>query len=136
MKEIKEIDEKTWNQFKAKLSNPEAFNFIRRLIDFAKKTLEPHTEVMMVWKDGVSFWASEREFLTFNITRQGLRIYIHPAAGLFWDPEITFKVEKFNFWKSSYRKTTGKYCGLTIWMTTDKHLEAVKTIITSIPQTQ
>lgn len=83
--------------------------------------------------EGLSFFSGGKEFLTVNVCLRNLRIYVHPSAGAAFDPDADFDVERFRFWDSSYRKTAGKYVGMTVWVSEKKHLPAFKEIINQIP---
>jgi hypothetical protein len=83
--------------------------------------------------EGLSFFSGGKEFLTVNVCLRNLRVYVHPPAGAAFDPDADFDVEKFRFWDSSYRKTTGKYVGMTAWVSEERQLPAFKEIIKQIP---
>lgn len=84
--------------------------------------------------EGLSFFSGGKEFLTVGVCLRNLRIYVHPAAGAFFDPGASFDVEKFRLWDSSYRKTTGMYVGMTVWVSEAEHLPAFKEIVKLIPK--
>jgi len=84
--------------------------------------------------EGIAFFAEGREILLINVGIKFLRIYVHPTAGAAFDPEDDFAVERFRFWDSAYRKTTGKYVGMTFWISEAAHLEGMKQVIDRIPQ--
>lgn len=83
--------------------------------------------------EGLSFFSARKEFLTVNVCLRNLRVYVHPPAAAAFDPDVEFDVEKFRFWDSSYRKTTGKYVGMTAWVSGAEHLPAFKEIVDQIP---
>ena len=84
--------------------------------------------------EGLSFFSDGKEFLTVNVCLRNLRVYVHPSAGAAFNPDADFDVEKFRFWDSSYRKTTGKYVGMTVWVSEGDHLRAFKEIVKLIPK--
>jgi hypothetical protein len=84
--------------------------------------------------EGLSFFSGGKEFLTVNVCLHNLRVYLHPSAGGSFDRDADFDVEKFRFWDSSYRKTTGKYVGMTVWVSEGEHLRAFKEIVKLIPK--
>jgi hypothetical protein len=79
--------------------------------------------------EALSFFSGGKEFLTVNVCLHNLRVYFHPSAGASFDPDADFDVEKFRFWDGSYRKTTGKYVGMTVWVSEAEHLPAFKEIV-------
>jgi hypothetical protein len=83
--------------------------------------------------EGMAYLSVGREILLINIGMRFLRIYVHPAAGAAFEPDETFAVERFRFWDSSFRKTTGKYVGMTVWVSEPEHLTAIEEIIDRIP---
>jgi hypothetical protein len=85
--------------------------------------------------EGIAYLYEGREILLINIGMRFLRIYVHPAAGAAFDPDESFATERFRFWDSSFRKTTGKYVGMTAWVSEPEHLDAMKGIIERISKT-
>jgi len=83
--------------------------------------------------EGMAYISEGREILLINIGMRFLRIYVHPAAGAAFDPDETFAVERFRFWDSSFRKTTGKYVGMTVWVSETEHIKTMKEIVNRIP---
>jgi len=81
----------------------------------------------------ISFYSDNREFLTINIMRVGFRIYIHPSANVFFDPNSKFNVEKFRFWETSFQKKSGMYRGMSVWIEDKKYLPGVKEILDKVP---
>ncbi|MCP4228945.1 MAG: hypothetical protein GY771_02195 [bacterium] len=82
--------------------------------------------------EGIAYISRGREILLINIGLRFLRIYVHPAAGVAFAPDEVFEVERFNFWESSFRKTTGKYVGMTVWVSEREHMAGMKGIINRI----
>ena len=129
------IDEHTWNQFSTRLPTKEAVEVLRELFDYTVKNLSTRIDQIKIDDSkAISFFSDSREFLTLNITRNNLRIYIHPAAGIFFEPKMSIRVEKFNLWKSSYHKTSGKYRGISVWISKKMYLTEVKSLIDNIPK--
>ncbi len=129
------IERDIWNQCSSRLKDEKTANVFRELLDYIANTLSERIDDIKS-DDGkaISFYSDGREFLTINITRTGFRIYIHPAANVFFDPKLKFKVEKFRFWDASFQKTSGKYRGMSVWITEKKYLPGVKKIIDEIPK--
>jgi hypothetical protein len=82
--------------------------------------------------EGIAYLSGGREILLMNIGMRFLRIYVNPTAGASFAPEETFAVERFNLWESSFRKTTGKYVGMTVWVSEPEHLAGMKGIVDRI----
>jgi len=124
------VSEEAWRQCHKRLNNKEVIEVLRELFNYIVNTLTLRIDDIKV-DDGkaISFFTSDREFLTINVTRNDLRIYIHPAARALFEPDAKFQVEKFNFWKSSYQKTSGKYRAMSIWISDKKYLQEVKDTI-------
>jgi hypothetical protein len=80
------------------------------------------------------FFSAGREILRINIGRRDMRVYVHPPAGALFDFKAKFTVEKINLWKSSFRKTSGKYRGMSFWVSKMNHLTGAKKIIDLIPK--
>ena len=137
IKSLKElVSEKFWQECSERLKNKEVVEVLHKLFDYIVNTLSTRIDGIKT-EDGkaISFFSQGREFLTINVTRKNLRIYIHPPAGAFFEPEAKFAVEKFRFWEGSFRKSTGKYKGLSVWISEKKYLPGVKEIINHIPKT-
>ena len=135
-KDLKQmISKDTWKQFSLRLQKEETVDVLHKLFDHIVNSLISRIDAVKT-EDGraISFFNDAREFLTINITCKDLRIYIHPTARVIFDPKEGFKVERFNFWKGSYRKTSAKYTGISIWISKNKYLEEVKKIIDRIPK--
>jgi hypothetical protein len=130
------VGEAFWRESAERLPSAEAAAALRELFDHVADVLEARIDDVKV-DDGkaLSFYSGGREFLTFNVTRDGLRVYVHPPAGVFFEPEATFAVEKFRFWEGSYQKRTGKYRALSFWISTPEHLPGARDIIRRIPGT-
>jgi hypothetical protein len=93
-------------------------------------------EVKTVGGEGVIFLSRGRPFLTVNVCRKSLRVYVHPAAGALFEAGATFGVEKFRFWEGSYRKTSGKYNALSFWISKREHLPGAREILACVPKTR
>jgi len=127
------IDEKMWNRYSAKLPNSEALRVLRHVIDYITKRLKSRIDDTDVWREGVAFFSKGKEFLTVEVTTKGLRIHFYPSAGVLFNGQEKFSVERFNLWKSSYRKASGKYQAVTVWISKEEHLPGIKKVIDSIP---
>jgi len=129
-----QISEEAWRQFHEKLKNKAVIGVLQRLFDFVLNTLAQRIDEIKIEEGkAISFFSCEREFLTINVTRKDLRIYIHPTAKPYFDPEAKFQVEKFRFWDASYQKSSGKYCAMSVWISEAKYLPGLREIIGMIP---
>ena len=130
------ISRKIWEQFSAKLQKEETVEVLHKLFGhIIDKLTERIDDIKIDEGKAISFFSNSREILTVNVTRKDLRIYIHPPARVLFEPDEKFKVEKFNFWEGSYRKTFGKYTAMSIWISEERYLPGVKEIIERIPKT-
>ncbi len=129
------ISEKVWQETASRLQSEETIEVMRELFDYAVDRLAPRLDDIKV-QDGraIAFFSSGREILTINVTRKDLRIYIHPPAGAFFDPNEDFDVERFSLWKGSFQKKSGKYKAMSVWISEKKYLAAVKRLIDRIPR--
>jgi len=125
-----------WERYSNKLPNSEALKVLREVIDYISKKLEARIDDTDVWREGVAFFSKGKEFLTVEVTTKGLRIHFYPSAGVFFNGQEKFSVERFNLWKSSYRKASGKYRAMTAWVSREMHLPAIKKLIDMIPTSQ
>jgi uncharacterized protein YdhG (YjbR/CyaY superfamily) len=107
--------------------------------DVLWKTLSLIKEVLSEVIDGVDYiegcacyFREGRELIRVNVCKTNLRIYINPPAGVAVDEDEEFEVERFNLWKSSYRKGDGKYHGLTVWVSETGHLRAFEGLLERI----
>jgi hypothetical protein len=118
----------------ARLKDDMSVEILRALIDYIVSRLYDRIDDIK-YPDGktISLYSDKREFLTINLMRVGFRIYIHPAANVFFDPKSKFKVAKFRFWDASFQKSSGKYRGMSVWIEDKKYLPGVKEIIDKIP---
>jgi hypothetical protein len=130
------VSEKVWQECTLRLKMPETDEVLHQLFDHVVKALAKRIEEIRT-DDGkaISFFTEGREFLTINVTRKDLRIYIHPKAGASFDSKAKFEVEKFRFWDTSYHKASGKYRAMSVWISQKKHLPRVKEIIDFVPKT-
>ena len=127
------INKQTWEQFSAKLSNAEAMKVLRELVNYVTDQLKSRINQVKTSKDNIAFFSKGKEFLTINITRTGLRIYIHPPAGAFFSKDEKFSVEKVSIWEGSFQKASGKYRAMTAWVSKEEHLPGIKILIDRIP---
>lgn len=127
------VDERMWKRYSDKLPNSEALEVLREVIDYTFEKLKSKIEDTDVWRGGVAFFSNEKELLTINVTTKGLRIYFYPSAGALFNGQEQFLVDRFNLWKSSYQKASGKYRAMTAWVSKETHLPAIKKLIDRIP---
>ncbi len=125
-----------WRESSARLPSEEAAEVLRELIacvvdGWARRV----DEVKTVGGEGVIFLSRGRPFLTVNVCRKNLRVYVHPEAGALVEPEAAFDVEKFRFWEGSYRKTSGKYNAMSFWISKREHLPGARDILAYVPKT-
>jgi hypothetical protein len=131
----KMVSKKVWQQCSLRLKNEETVKVLKSLFDLIVDILAERIDEIKT-DDGrsISFFSEEREFLTINVTRKDLRIYIHPKAGAYFYPKAKFDVERFRFWEGSFHKASGKYRAMSVWISEKKCLPAVKEIIDIIPK--
>jgi len=129
-----QISEDVWQKFHGKLKNKRVIKVLHGLFDHIVKTFSKRIDSIKI-EEGVSiaFFSGGREFLTINVTRYDLRIYIHPAARVYFDPGEKFEVENFRFWDASLQKRTGKYRGMSVWISDIRFMQGVKDILKLIP---
>jgi len=127
------IDERMWKRYSAKLPNSEALKVFGAVIDYITEKLKQRIDDTGVWREGIAFFSGGKEFLTVEVTTKGLRIHFYPSAGVLFNGQEKFSVERFNLWKSSYRKASGKYRAMTAWVSRETHLLAIKELIDRIP---
>jgi len=126
-----------WQQFGSRLKAEDTAQVLHALFDYVTEVLADRIDEIKT-DDGraISFFSEKREFLTINLTRKDLRVYVHPKAGAYFDPKAKFGVEKFRFWDTSYHKASGKYRAMSFWISEKKYLPAAKKIIDAIPRTK
>ncbi len=126
-----------WRESSARLPTEEAAEVLRELVAYVVEGWARRVdEVKTVGGEGVIFLSRGRPFLTVNVGRKNLRVYVHPPAGALFEPKATFDVEKFRFWEGSYRKTSGKHNALSFWISKPEHLPGARDIIGHIPKTR
>ena len=130
------VSEKFWQQCTLRIKTTETDEVLHQLFDHVVKALAKRIEEIRT-DDGkaISFFSDGREFLTINVTRKDLRIYIHPKAGASFDPKAKFNVKKFRFWDTSFHKASGRFRAMSVWVSQKKYLPEVKEIIDFIPKT-
>ncbi len=129
------VSNEVWQQCAQRLKKPGVVEVLRKLFDRIIDILSERIDDIKT-DDGraISFFSAGREMLTINITRNNLRIYIHPPAHAYFDPGLKLNVEKFRFWDASFHKKTGKYRGLSIWISENEHLPGAKQVLKKIPK--
>jgi hypothetical protein len=133
----KSVSRETWQRFDSRLKAQDTLQVLHALFDYVIKGLADRMDEIRT-DDGraISFFSEGREFLTINVTRKDLRVYVHPKAGAHFDPKAEFGVEKFRFWDTSFQKASGKYRALSFWISEKKYLSAARKIIDLIPRTK
>jgi hypothetical protein len=130
------VSEAFWRESGERLPSAEAAEVLRELVAYVVEGWARRVdEVKTVGGEGVIFLSRGRPFLTVNVGRKNLRVYVHPPAGALFEPEATFDVEKFRFWEGSYQKKAGKYRAMSFWVSEPKHLPGAREIISRIPET-
>ena len=131
------VSEEFWQESSNRLQSAETVEVLRELFDYAVDSLAPRIDDIKA-EDGraICFFSSGREILTINVTRKDLRIYIHPPAGAFFDPEEDFDVERFSLWKGSFQKKSGKFRAMSVWISEKKYSPGVKELIRRIPKSR
>lgn len=129
------ISEDVWKQCSLKAKNDETIYVLHEITDCVLDALSLRIDDIKN-DDGkaISFYSKGKEILAINITRKGLRIYIHPASRVFFDPEARFNVERFRFWDGSFHKTSGKYRAMSVWISDREYIPGVRDIINEIPK--
>jgi len=130
----KMVTAEIWAQYSARLQNEETAQVLHELFDLIVDTLGNRIDKIQLFEDkALMFFSAGREILRINIGRRNMRIYVHPPAGALFETKSRFEVEKISLWGSSFRKTSGKYCGISFWVSEMKHLIGAKEILNSIP---
>jgi hypothetical protein len=128
------INKETWKFFEERLNNPRVFEALQGLYEIISRLLANRIDDIAAFEDkAIMMFSEEREIIRINTMRNSLRIYIHPAAKAFFDPDEKYKVERINLWESSLQKKTGKYRGLSVWLSNKKYLRGIEKIIKNIP---
>ena len=128
------VDEDIWEQCSQRCKDAAVVDVLHKLSESVIKLLaERIDDIKTIDGRAISFFSRGREILTINVTRNDLRVYIHPPAMAYFDPKLEYKVEKLSFWESSYHKKTGKYRGLSVWISNKKYLRGVEKMIRQIP---
>ncbi|KPL01308.1 MAG: hypothetical protein AMJ91_00030 [candidate division Zixibacteria bacterium SM23_73_3] len=131
------VSKETWQRCLSRLKKQETVEVLHKLFDYIVDILADRiSQIKTADSRSISFFSEGREFLTINVTRKDLRIYIHPKAKAFFDPKVKFDVERFRFWDGSYHKASGKYRAMSVWISEKKDLPGVKKIIACIPKTK
>ena len=131
------VNKEVWKQYSARLKKEEVLEVLHKLFEYIVETLATRIEDIKTDNGrAISFFSKGREILTINVTRKDLRIYIHPPARAFFNPEAKFEVEKFRFWEGSYHKSSGKNRAMSFWISKMKYFPGAKEIISHIPKTK
>lgn len=131
------VSEEFWEQSSNRLQDAEAAGVMRELFDHIVDNLAARLDDIKA-QDGrtISFFSSGREILTINVTKVNLRIYIHPLAGAFFGPNEDFRVERFSLWEGSFQKKSGKYRGMSVWISERRYLSGVEALIGRVRKTR
>jgi hypothetical protein len=127
------IDEQTWRQISTKLTDAGALKVLREVVNYATERLKSRIDEVKSSKDVIAFFSRGKEFLTINVTRTNLRIYFQASSGALFSKNEKFAVEKISIWEGSFQKASGKYRAMTAWVSKEKHLPGIKTLIDRIP---
>jgi hypothetical protein len=126
-----------WRESAKRLPDEEAAAVLRELVEHVVDGWARRVDgVKTVGGEGVIFNSRGRPFLTVNVCRRNLRVYVHPEAGALFEPEAKFDVEKFRFWEGSFRKTSAKYNALSFWISGRKHIPGAREILSRLPKTR
>ncbi len=122
-----------WRESSARLPTEEATEVLRELVARVVDGWARRVDgVKTVGGEGVIFLSRGRPFLTVNVGRKNLRVYVHPETRAFFEPKATFDVEKFRFWAGSYRKTSAKHNALSFWLSKAEHLPGAWDILAHV----
>jgi hypothetical protein len=118
-------------EFRRKLGAPECETVLDAILAYAAKALAGKADCVEQLADrvGLAYLCGGREVFTLNIIRSGLRLYFHPAAGLEFSDAEDYGVQKVSMWTSSVCKATGKYRGMSAWVSDESHLAGAKRLI-------
>jgi len=130
------IDEQTWKQISTKLKDVETLKVLREIVNYAAERLKSRIDEVKSSKDAIVFLSKGKEFLSIYVTRTNLRIYFHPSSGALFSKDEKFAVEKVSIWETSFQKATGKYRGMTAWVSKEEHLPGIKALLNRIPASQ
>jgi len=129
------ISQDAWQQYSQRLQDPTVVDVLHELFENVVELLAKRIDdIRDVDGKAISFFSKGREILTINITRKNLRVYVHPPSLAYFDPDLEYGVERLSFWESSYHKRTGRYRGLSVWISSEKYLRDIEKIIRHIPQ--
>ena len=129
------LGEDVWQQCSQRLKDATVVDALHKLFESIITLLAKRIDdIKTIDGKVISFFSKGREILTINVTRNNLRVYIHPPSLAYFDHNLEYKVEKLSFWESSLHKKTGRYRGLSVWISNKKYLRGVEKIIKNIPQ--
>ena len=130
------VSEDTWEKAHSRLKEQEAFEVLREFFDRVVDTLVDRIDDIGIHEEkAIWFLSRGREILRINVGRSDLRIYLHPAAGASFSPDAEFAVDRFRFWDGSFRKGSGKYHGMSFWLSEKRELPGAESILQHIPKT-
>jgi protein-disulfide isomerase-like protein with CxxC motif len=124
-------DEEALAEFRCKLSAAESEPILDAVFAHASRVLKRRADRVerLIDRVGLAYYEEGREIFTVNVIKGGLRLYLHPAAGLLFSETEDYGLEKVSLWKSSYQKSTRKYRGMSAWVTDESHLAGAKALI-------
>jgi len=130
----KSLNNDFWERAAARSKKEDIIGLARKLDEYILETLAERIDDVQERgnAEGIAYLSDEQEIILLAIGLRFLRIYINPPAGVAFAPDEIFAVERFSFWESSFRKTTGKYTGMTVWVSEEEHIAAMKGIVDRI----
>lgn len=128
------VSDDMWFQYSQRIKEPNVVEVLHKLFESIITLLaERIDDIKTIDGKAISFFSKRREFLTINIMRNNLRVYVHPPSQAYFDIDSKYDVEKLHFWESSFHKKTSKYRGLSVWISNKKYLRGIEKIIKKIP---
>jgi len=124
-------DEAALTEFGEKLSDPGAEPILDALFEYAAEALKGRVDRVERLTDrvGLAYIEKGREIFTINVVKGGARLYFHPAAGSLFSDADDYGVKRISLWTSSFQRSTGKYRGVSAWVTNESHLAGAKALI-------
>jgi len=131
---MKPISQNDKEAFLRRIGSPEAAEALFGLYNIISGLLGGRIDDVQIFEDkAIMFFDGKREIVRINIGKRSHRVYVHPPSGALFDSGEEFAVEKINLWPSAFRKTSGKFCGMSFWISNTKHLRGAREIIARIP---
>ena len=101
------INDKTWKEISTKLTDVEALNVLREIVNYAAERLKSRIDEVKSSRDAIAFLSKGKELLTINVTQTNVRIYFQLSCGALFDKNEKFAVEKVSIWEGSFQKASG-----------------------------